>query len=83
MRTRFSPRRSPCSASHLQQSVTGCGRVEAQAAPDLCDDAWLHAVDTSWGTPVSNYFKWFHVFEDELNHRGQIRLLRKLLPADP
>lgn len=25
---------------------------------------------------ANNYFKWFHVFEDELNHRGQIRWLR-------
>lgn len=24
---------------------------------------------------ANNYFRWFHVFEDELNHRGQIRLL--------
>ena len=24
--------------------------------------------------PANNYFKWFHVFEDELNHRGQIRI---------
>jgi len=46
-----------------------------------CDDAWLHAADMSWGTPTSNYFKWFHVFEDEINHRGQIRLIRKLTPG--
>ncbi|WP_404442791.1 DinB family protein [Sutcliffiella horikoshii] len=24
---------------------------------------------------ANNYFRWFHVFEDELNHRGQIRLI--------
>ncbi|WQI98124.1 integrase, partial [Rossellomorea vietnamensis] len=23
------------------------------------------------------HFKWFHVFEDELNHRGQIRMIKK------
>ncbi len=28
----------------------------------------------------NNYWKWFHVFEDEVNHRGQIRLIRKRLP---
>jgi uncharacterized damage-inducible protein DinB len=33
------------------------------------------------GKPASNYFKWFHVFEDELNHRGQIRWLRRRLPG--
>ncbi|MGD6781427.1 DinB family protein [Sutcliffiella horikoshii] len=24
---------------------------------------------------ANNYFRWFHVFEDELNHRGQIKLI--------
>lgn len=45
------------------------------------DDEWLDET-TSWnGRKVNNYFKWFHVFEDELNHRGQIRWLRgRLVP---
>jgi hypothetical protein len=25
---------------------------------------------------LNNYFKWFHVFGHEINHRGQIRWLR-------
>lgn len=29
------------------------------------------------GNPSNNNFMWFHVFEDALNHRGQIRWLRK------
>ena len=33
------------------------------------------------GQPANNYFKWFHVFEDEINHRGQIRWLCKRLPG--
>ena len=42
------------------------------------DDAWLEAESPFWeGKPANNYFKWFHVFEDELNHRGQIRWLSK------
>ncbi|MEX2543234.1 MAG: DUF664 domain-containing protein [Trueperaceae bacterium] len=44
------------------------------------DDAWLFEEDHWNGRPSNNYFKWFHVFEDELNHRGQIRLIRKRLP---
>ena len=38
------------------------------------DDSWL-AKETPFGEEhiANNYFKWFHVFEDELNHRGQIR----------
>ena len=44
------------------------------------DDAWLYESTPFWeGEPSNNYFKWFHVFEDELNHRGQIRLIRKML----
>ncbi|WP_099157501.1 DinB family protein [Virgibacillus ndiopensis] len=44
------------------------------------DDEWLYE-ERLWGNDNSNnYFIWFHVFEDELNHRGQIRILRKMLP---
>lgn len=45
-------------------------------------DDWLYQQTLFWGgQPANNYFKWFHVFEDELNHRGQIRWLRKRLPG--
>jgi len=41
------------------------------------DDEWLERETTfGSGTRVNNYFKWFHVFGHELNHRGQIRWLR-------
>ncbi|MCC2683788.1 MAG: integrase [Paenibacillaceae bacterium] len=41
-------------------------------------DRWLVEEEPFWGgKPANNYFKWFHVFEDEINHRGQIRWLRK------
>ena len=43
------------------------------------DDAWLEEGtiwDVGW---VNNHWKWFHVLEDEINHRGQIRLIRKQL----
>ncbi len=44
------------------------------------NDDWLYEETPFWlGRKANNYFKWFHVFEDELNHRGQIRLLRKRL----
>ncbi|HEY0828678.1 MAG TPA: integrase, partial [Bacilli bacterium] len=45
-----------------------------------CDD-WLYEESTFWeGKQANNYFMWFHVFEDEINHRGQMRWLRKRLP---
>lgn len=47
----------------------------------LRDDAWLHTEFPFWDDALGNhYFCWFHVFEDELNHRGQIRLLKKSIP---
>lgn len=43
------------------------------------DDAWLAIERPFVGKQVNNHFKWFHVFEDEINHRGQMRWLRKRL----
>jgi hypothetical protein len=44
------------------------------------NDEWLeHFTPYGWDHPANNYFKWFHVFEDELNHRGQIRMIKKRL----
>lgn len=41
-------------------------------------DDWLYQETPFWGGRMANnYFMWFHVFEDELNHRGQIRWIRK------
>lgn len=43
------------------------------------DDDWLHQEHTPWPNkvPMNNSFCWFHVLEDELNHGGQIKILRK------
>lgn len=42
------------------------------------DDNWLEE-QTTFGNDqrINNYFKWFHVFGHELNHRGQIRWILK------
>lgn len=43
-------------------------------------DQWLEKKIKIWGgEPSNNYFLWFHVFEDEINHRGQINWIRKRL----
>lgn len=43
-------------------------------------DSWLFEQSPFWGgQPTNNYFKWFHVFEDELSHRGQIRMIKKMM----
>ena len=42
------------------------------------DDDWLNTEESFWyNKPANYYFMWFHVFEDEINHRGQIRMIRK------
>lgn len=55
-------------------------QVRAKTLAELgrCEDQWLEEQTPFWeGQQANNYFKWFHVFEDELSHRGQIRWLRK------
>ncbi|UOQ95004.1 DinB family protein [Halobacillus shinanisalinarum] len=43
------------------------------------NDGWLYQ-ERLWDDHQSNnYFIWFHVCEDEINHRGQIRIIRKML----
>ncbi|WP_257348708.1 DinB family protein [Pseudalkalibacillus decolorationis] len=44
------------------------------------NDDWLYTERLWDNHPSNNYFIWFHVFEDEINHRGQIRIQRKMLP---
>ena len=43
-------------------------------------DSWL-AAEKKWGNgiPHNNYYLWFHVMEDEISHRGQIRTIKRLL----
>ncbi len=51
-------------------------RVKTLTELSKREDRWLEQVTPFWGgRTANNYFKWFHVFEDELNHRGQIRWL--------
>jgi len=53
-------------------------RVQTLAELARRDDRWLEE-ETSFagGRRVNNYFKWFHVVTHEVNHRGQIRWLRR------
>lgn len=46
------------------------------------DDAWLYQEVTLRNDRVANnLWCWYHTLEDELNHRGQIRIIRKRLPS--
>ena len=39
-------------------------------------DVWLAERTALKDGSIDNYYKWFHVFTHEVNHRGQIRWLR-------
>ena len=43
------------------------------------DDAWLER-SVKAAPRINAHWAWFHVAEDEINHRGQIRWLRARLP---
>ena len=43
------------------------------------DDAWLEA-PLRIAPDLNAHWAWFHVAEDEISHRGQIRWLRARLP---
>lgn len=53
-------------------------RRDTYAMFQILPDEWLLDKAPFWGgDPANNYFKWFHVLEDELSHRGQVRLIKK------
>lgn len=54
-------------------------RVRARTLAELerREDKWLEERTPWGGQEANNYFKWFHVLEDEFSHGGQIRWLRK------
>ena len=45
------------------------------------DDEWLERSVTP-APKINAHWAWFHVAEDEINHRGQIRWLRARLPNE-
>lgn len=67
----------------LAHYVDRLAAVRAFSLAELAkhDDAWLHQEVRLRNDRVANHFWcWYHAMEDELNHRGQIRLIRKRLP---
>ena len=62
----------------LSQLVTA--RNETIESFKTLPEDWLFEQTPFWnGNLSNNYFKWFHVFEDEINHRGQIRIIKKMM----
>lgn len=65
---------------HYLDELTEGRRVTLEALAAR-DDAWLER-SVSSAPRINAHWAWFHVAEDEINHRGQIRWLRSRLPND-
>jgi uncharacterized damage-inducible protein DinB len=65
----------------LERYVTELAAVRQRTLEDLAsrDDAWLDAA-VRVAPRINAHWAWFHVAEDEINHRGQIRWLRVRAP---
>ena len=47
------------------------------------NDDWLWR-EAGWGNRmVNHYWMWYHVYEDEINHRGEINWLQSRIPSAP
>jgi uncharacterized damage-inducible protein DinB len=71
--------RSEIKGQELSHYVKQLEQVRDKTLAELRqrNDEWLdEQTFASSGQGVNNYFKWFHVFGHEINHRGQIRWLR-------
>ncbi|WP_161881708.1 DinB family protein [Deinococcus alpinitundrae] len=64
----------------LDELLSNLAAVRAVTLSNLAerDDAWL--ASPLFGD-ANQHWAWFHVMEDEVSHRGQIRLLRKALKS--
>ena len=67
----------------LDHYVVQMAEVRSRTERELRDrsDDWLTESAPFFKRTANNYWKWFHVCEDEINHRGQIRWLRRRLPS--
>jgi uncharacterized damage-inducible protein DinB len=63
---------------HYLEELTAVRRVTLETLATR-DDDWLERSVTV-APKINTHWAWFHVGEDEINHRGQIRWLRARLP---
>ena len=60
-------------------------QVRAQTLDQLrqVGDEWLWREAPWFDWTANNYWMWYHVYEDEINHRGEINWLKSRIPAAP
>ena len=66
------------SLDHYLEELATARQITLKALAER-DDAWLER-EVSLAPRINAHWAWFHVAEDEINHRGQIRWLRARLP---
>jgi uncharacterized damage-inducible protein DinB len=66
------------SLEHYLEELSAARRLTLESLAAR-DDAWLERLVTL-APRINAHWAWFHVAEDEINHRGQIRWLRARLP---
>ena len=66
----------------LEYYLTELTKVREKTISQLkrLNDEW-QLTEKEWGhgVPYNHYYLWFHVFEDEINHRGQMRSIKRQL----
>jgi hypothetical protein len=63
---------------HYLEELTAVRQVTLETLAAR-DDVWLERTVTP-APRINAHWAWFHVAEDEINHRSQIRWLRARLP---
>jgi uncharacterized damage-inducible protein DinB len=66
----------------LEQHLDDLAAARAETLSTLAqkDDIWLASrLTVPYFDYANHHWAWFHVMEDEVSHRGQIRLIRKAL----
>ncbi|WP_407568692.1 DinB family protein [Deinococcus altitudinis] len=72
----------PVRGRTLEHLLSELENVRAHTLSQLArrDDAWLAAAAQVPGfADMNQHWAWFHVMEDEVSHRGQIRILRRAI----
>ena len=75
---------APMGGRDLDSYLAELAEARAATLDELAgrDDAWLASRLTVPGFDFpTHHWAWFHVMEDEVSHRGQIRLIRRALGA--
>ncbi len=69
----------------VQYYIEMMNQVRSQALNHMqqFSDEWLWRESPWFSRQANNYWMWYHVYEDEINHRGEISWLKSRISATP